>query len=197
MSGEVPAWLATIGLGRYAAGFAEKAVELRDLARLTQADIAKLVVPVADRRRLTRAIATLAAAAAETETPARHHGRVRRVAERRHLTVMFCDIVGSTALSHRLDPEELSALMQRYRRICARVAGQFGGHVARYTGDGVLIYFGWPQAFEDHAERSIRAGLELIEALAAERYSVRVGIASGLVAIGAADDEYGMEDVIG
>ncbi len=201
MSGELPVWLTTIGLGRYATRFAEQAVEFRDLARLTEADIEKLVVPPAHRKRLMRAIAALTMAdLAEKSAPLR---RTRRIAERRHLTVMFGDIVGSTALSHRLDPEELSAVMHRYRRICVRVSGRFGGHVARYTGDGVLIYFGWPQAFEDHAERSIRAGLELIEAVSADRagdgppLSIRVGISSGLVAIGATDDEHGAEDVIG
>lgn len=200
MAEDLPVWLTNIGLGEYLPRFADQAIEFRDLARLTEADIGRLVTPLAHRKRLMRAIAAIAGG-----EPAAHRrpAAARRPAERRHLTVMFSDIVDSTALSHRLDPEDLSAVMHRYRSICARVAGRFGGHIIRYTGDGALICFGWPQAFEDHAERSICAGLELVRAVASDEaagvqpFAIRIGISSGLVAIGATDDERGTEDVIG
>jgi class 3 adenylate cyclase/tetratricopeptide (TPR) repeat protein len=109
-------------------------------------------------------------------------------AQRRQLTVMFCDLVGSTALSGRLDPEELRELMQSYQRTCGEVIARYGGHVAQYLGDGLMVYFGWPQAYEDGAVRAIRAGLEVTEAVAhltaSTPISARVGIHTGLVVIG-------------
>jgi class 3 adenylate cyclase/tetratricopeptide (TPR) repeat protein len=121
--------------------------------------------------------------------------------ERRHLTVMFSDLVGSTALSQELDPEELSAIIDWNHRICHQVMDRFGGYVARYIGDGILTYFGWPQATENDAERSVRAGLELVEAVSSGRLqagrpmAVRVAIASGVVVVRTLQD--GARDVIG
>ena len=111
-----------------------------------------------------------------------------RPAERRQLTVLFCDLVGSTALSQRLDPESLRELMRGYQRACAAVIEDYGGHVAQYLGDGLMIYFGWPRAHEDDAERAVRASLEIIQAVKAvaapEPLRVRIGIATGPVVVG-------------
>jgi class 3 adenylate cyclase/predicted ATPase len=110
-------------------------------------------------------------------------------AERRHLTVLFCDLVGSTALSERLDPEDLRDVVQGYQSLCATIVRRHEGHVAQYLGDGLLVYFGYPTAHEDDARRAVRAGLEIVEAVqtvqaAGERLAVRVGIHSGLVVVG-------------
>jgi class 3 adenylate cyclase len=131
-----------------------------------------------------------------------HNDRDRPELERRHLTVVFSDLVGFTALSQELDPEELSGIVDWNHRICHQVMERFGGYVARYVGDGILTYFGWPQATEDDAERSVRAGLELVEAVssghlqAGRPMAIRVAIASGLVVVRTLDDGVG-KDVIG
>jgi class 3 adenylate cyclase len=109
--------------------------------------------------------------------------------ERRHLTILFSDLVGSTALSEELDPEDLSAIIDWYHGICHEVIERFGGYVARYVGDGILAYFGWPQATENDAERSVRAGLEIVDSISSKltpdgrRVAVRVAAASGLVVV--------------
>src|SRR5262249_8379903 len=107
--------------------------------------------------------------------------------ERRQLTVIFCDLVGSTALSTVLDPEELRALIHNYRQVCTEVVARFDGHVAQYTGDGLMIYFGWPQAYEDAAERGVRAALEMVEAVkvmgGSRPLEVRLGLATGTVVV--------------
>jgi class 3 adenylate cyclase len=125
-----------------------------------------------------------AATAASRDAPAQAD------AERRQLTVMFCDLVGSTALSARLDPEDLREVIAAYHRAVAETIAGFDGFVAKYMGDGVLIYFGYPQAHEDDAERAVMAGLELIGAVAALRpqgtasLRCRIGVATGLVVVG-------------
>jgi class 3 adenylate cyclase len=141
-------------------------------------------VPLGPRKKLLKAIAALSAerSSASPATGAE--------AERRQLTVLFCDLVGSTELSGRLDPEDLSEVMRAYQGCCAEVIGRFSGYVAKYLGDGVLAYFGYPQAHEDDAERAVRAGLGLVAAVTQLRpggdlaLQVRVGIASGLVVVG-------------
>src|SRR5207237_9465809 len=115
--------------------------------------------------------------------------RVGAGAERRQLTVMFCDLVGSTALSARLDPEELREVIAAYHRAVAEVVGRFDGFVAKYMGDGVLVYFGYPRAHEDDAERAVRAGLGVIDCVGrldvqSIELRARVGIATGLVVVG-------------
>ena len=108
--------------------------------------------------------------------------------ERRQLTVMFCDLVGSTALSEKLDPEELRSLLHAYRTLCGDVIARYDGFVARYVGDGILTYFGWPTAHEEDAERAVRAALEIVHtvkrASSTEDLSVRIGIATGPVVVG-------------
>ncbi len=182
-------WLRGLGLEQYAPAFRDNDIDGEILLRLTAEDLRELgIASIGHRRRLLEAIAALGEAgpppaATETTAPA-HPGE----AERRQLTVMFCDLVGSTALSARFDPEDLCEVIGAYHRCVADTVGRFDGFVAKYMGDGVLVYFGYPQAHEDDAERAVRAGLAVIDAVAglvvAERLAVRLGVASGLVVVG-------------
>ena len=135
------------------------------LPELTDRDLKDLGVSLGHRRLLLKAIAHLAARDADgtLASAAEAAPRTDRAtgAERRQLTVMFVDLVGSTELSGRLDPEDMGEVIRAYQGCCAEVIGRWGGHVAKYMGDGVLAYFGWPQAHEDEAERAVRAGLAL------------------------------------
>ena len=189
---DVAAWLQGLGLERYAPAFLENRIEADILPSLTLEDLRDLgVTLVGDRRRLLDAIAALGAA---ISTPAASAPAVTAAApapadaERRQLTVMFCDLVGSTALSTRHDPEDLRELIGHYHRVVSETVGRFDGFVAKYMGDGVLIYFGYPQAHEDDAERAVRAGLAVIEAVgrspAQQDLRVRLGIATGLAVVG-------------
>jgi class 3 adenylate cyclase len=164
---DVAAWLDQIGLSEYAPIFAEHAIDREVLADLDDQDLRELGVPLGHRKKLLKAIAALRAptqeAAGGGEAGAR--GAPPREAERRQLSVLFVDLVGSTELSARLDPEDMAAVIRGYQACCAGVVERWGGHVAKYMGDGVLAYFGWPVAHEDEAERAIRAGLELVGAV--------------------------------
>jgi len=170
-------------MAEYVERFAENRIDFSVLCDLTDQDLKELGIVLGDRRKLLRAIKEL------------ERGRPQRpatsgVAERRQLTVMFCDLVGSTSLSTQLDPEDLREIIGAYHRCCAATVEQHGGFVAKYMGDGVLIYFGYPQAHEHDAERAVQTGLALVEAvpqLAAREgraLHVRVGIATGLVVVG-------------
>src|SRR5580658_3222815 len=169
--GQVTDWLDKLGFGQYAQRFAENDIDFAILHDLTDHDLEKIGVPsLGHRRKLLRAIADLkdveksaAEVAIAAATPA--VPRPPDSAERRQLTVMFCDLVGSTALSGRLDPEDLRGIIGAYHRCCAELVERNGGFVAKYMGDGVLAYFGYPQAHEHDAERAVRAGLALVEAL--------------------------------
>jgi predicted ATPase/class 3 adenylate cyclase len=182
---DVAGWLDQLGLSEYAPLFAEQAIDRGVLADLSDQDLRDLGIPLGHRKRLLKAIAALA-----EPSPARPEGPSRPEAERRQLTVLFCDLVGSTALAARLDPEDMGAVIRAYQACCAEVVKRWGGHVAKYMGDGVLAYFGWPQAHEDEAERAVRAGLELAAAVARLQpgddrpLAARVGIATGLVMVG-------------
>lgn len=183
---DVAGWLVQIGLPEYAPVFAEHAIDREVLADLNDQDLKELGVPLGHRKKLLKAIATLAAAAGTI--PSRP-AAVKTGAERRQLTVLFCDLVGSTELSARLDPEDMGVVIRAYQECCADVIRRWDGHVAKYQGDGVLAYFGWPEAHEDDAERSVRAGLDLTAAIAqlsADQapLAARVGIATGLVVVG-------------
>src|SRR5262249_36822682 len=155
---------------------------LRDL---TEQDLKDLGVPLGHRRRILRAIAELDGVAPAPTEPA-----FREDAERRHLTVMVCDLVGSTALSARLDPEDMRAVIDAYHTACSRITRTYDGFLAEFRGDGILAYFGYPRAHEDDAERGVRAGLDIIAAVAqletraGQPLAVRIGIASGVVVIG-------------
>jgi class 3 adenylate cyclase/predicted ATPase len=187
----IAGWLNTLGLGQYAQRFAENYIDASVLPDLTDQDLEKIGIPLGHRKKLLRAIRELADASAAVPPPATASKPAPQdSAERRQLTVMFADLVGSTALSARLDPEELRDVIGAYHRRCAGVITSSGGFVAKYLGDGVLAYFGYPQAHEEDAERAVRAGLALIEAVTkldlgpATSLQVRVGIATGLVIVG-------------
>ena len=182
-------WLASIGLEEYAQRFAENAIDLSVVRDLTEQGLKDLGVLLGHRRKMLRAIAELKGAVLITpQTGAKLVPRDD--AERRQLTVMFCDLVGSSALSARLDPEDLRRVIGAYHICIAEVIGQYEGIIARYMGDGVLAYFGYPQAHEDDAEQATRAGLALVDAVAnlqtdiGAELQVRIGIATGTVVVG-------------
>ena len=192
---DISAWLRSLGLERYEQAFRENAIDEAILPKLTAEDLRDLgVTAVGHRRILLDAIAALRAetfrGTVEHSVGLDRSGGKAPEAERRQLTVMFADLVGSTALSVRLDPEELHDIMGRYYRCCAEVIIGSGGFVAKYLGDGVLAYFGYPQAHEEDAEQAVRAGLALTESVAkldagqSTSLQVRVGIATGLVVVG-------------
>ena len=191
---DIVVWLRSLGLGKYEAAFRENEINERVLPSLTAEDLKELgVTALGHRRILLDAIAALrvdtggkapSADVAPSATSVSPEDR----AERRQVTVMFSDLVGSTALSARMDPEDLREVISAYQKCVAETVGRFGGFVAKYMGDGVLIYFGYPQAHEDDAERAVRAGLELVAAVGGLKthaaLQTRVGIATGLVIVG-------------
>src|SRR5882724_7889515 len=192
---DISAWLRGLGLERYEQAFRENAIDEAILPKLTAEDLRDLGVQAVGHRRIL--LDGIAALRAETFRDTTEHsvgpdrsGAKAPEAERRQLTVMFADLVGSTALSARLDPEELRDIIGAYHRRCAEVITRSGGFVAKYLGDGVLAYFGYPRAHEEDAEQAVRAGLALTEAVAkldagqATSLRVRVGIATGLVVVG-------------
>ena len=201
MAINVDDWLRSLGLEQYAAAFRDNDLDGEVLAEVNADDLIGIgVTSIGHRRRLLAAIAALKSEAAlpagadasvdpiPTVTPV---SAVRSTeAERRQLTVMFCDLVGSTALSVQLDPEELSNVIGVFQKACASAVMKFGGSIAKYMGDGALVYFGYPEAHEDDAERAVRAGLALLDAMTAMqlpvpvRPQVRIGIATGLVVVG-------------
>jgi predicted ATPase/class 3 adenylate cyclase len=192
---DVAAWLSELGLEQYAPAFRDNDVDGEVLPELTADDLISIgVTSVGHRRKLLAAIAALRvkpptvaqSAATATSAPV---SPPTIDAERRQLTVMFCDLVGSTALSTRFDPEDLRELIGDYHRTVSETVGRFDGFVAKYMGDGVLIYFGYPQAHEDDAERAVRAGLGIIDAVGrldvkSIKLQARVGIATGLAVVG-------------
>jgi predicted ATPase/class 3 adenylate cyclase len=198
---DVADWLRALGLERYEAAFRENDVDGEVLPTLTADEIKDIgVSSIRHRRRLLEAIALLRSKSTGGEVPANpppllpsdlsgQAGPSETTAERRPLSLMFCDLVGSTALSSRLDPEDLREVIHTYQACVADTIHRFDGFVARYVGDGVLIYFGWPKAHETDAERAVRAGLAVAAAvseapLGGECLQVRIGIATGLVVIG-------------
>jgi class 3 adenylate cyclase/tetratricopeptide (TPR) repeat protein len=190
---DVEEWLRSLGLGRYEQAFRDNEIDEQILPSLTGEDLKEIGVgPVGHRRKLLEAIAALpagkpslslqrSAQEAASNTP--------KGAERRQLTIMFCDLVGSTALAARLDPEDLREVVGAYHRVVADTVAAAGGFVAKYMGDGVLVYFGYPQAHEHDAEQAVRAGLALVDRIGrletrAGTLSGRVGIATGVVVVG-------------
>ena len=188
---DIAGWLRSLGLEEYEAVFRENKIDDTVLPSLTAEDLKDLGIGfVGHRRKLLAAIASLGAAPpAATVMEKSRDGPTPLDAERRQLTVMFCDLVGSTELSTRLDPEDLREVIAAYHRTVADVVRSFDGYVAKYMGDGVLVYFGYPRAHEDDAERAVRAGLNSIEAVGrldvvSAKLQARVGIATGLVVVG-------------
>src|SRR6516165_7326341 len=187
---DVGGWLRSLGLGQYEALFRASDIDADILQELTEVDLEKLGVSLGHRKRLLKAISGLAPAGTVVAPSASTGGKPHDAAERRQLTVMFCDLVGSTALSVRFDPEELRDEIRAYQNTVSGVVARYDGFVAKFMGDGVLAYFGYPRAHEDDAERAVRAGLEIVAAVTrletrgTERLAVRIGIATGLVVVG-------------
>ena len=193
---DVGGWLRNLGLGQYESAFLKNAIDTDVLPELTEGDLEKLGIPLGDRKRLIKAIRAMAGGSPSAlltsevgeNAPSDYSAMV--AAERRHLTVMFCDLVGSTALSARLDPEDMGAVIDAFQATCARITLAFDGFIADFRGDGILAYFGYPSAHEDDAERTLRAALDIAAAVARlktpaeEPLSVRIGIATGLVVVG-------------
>jgi class 3 adenylate cyclase/tetratricopeptide (TPR) repeat protein len=184
---DVGSWLRNLGLGQYEPAFLANAIDSDVLAELTEVDFEKMGIPLGDRKRLIKAIKATSAA---NKTGVGDDSQNAQSAERRHLTVMICDLVGSTALTARLDPEDMGAVIDAYHAACARITLSYDGFLADFRGDGILAYFGYPRAHEDDAERTVRAGLDIIAAVArletraGEPLSVRIGIATGIVVVG-------------
>ncbi len=183
---DIGEWLRDLGLERYTAAFDANDIDAEVLPALTAEDLIALgVTSVGHRRRLLAAIESLAAPVSQPNVVTK-----TAKAERRQITVLFCDMVGSTPLSVRLDPEDMREVIRAYQSTCTRLVAQYDGTVANFIGDGLLVYFGWPRAHEDDAERAVRAGLSLVHAVGAltvpggEALSVRVGIATGSVVVG-------------
>jgi class 3 adenylate cyclase len=187
---QIADWLSALGMSEYEQRFVENRIDLSVLPDLTDQDLEKLGVVLGDRRKMLRAFGelTVPPPASPQAVPLAPPAPQDTTAERRQLTVMFCDLVEFTALSARLDPEDLREVISAYQKCVAETVQRFGGFVAKYMGDGVLVYFGYPQAHEDDAERAVRAGLELIRAVSGLKSSAplqtRVGISTGLVVVG-------------
>lgn len=203
MDNRVAAWLESLGLDRYREVFQQNAITWDVLSELNDEDLTSLGVLLGHRKKLLRAVAQLsqgsgldlaqsvAMPASTARTPPTF---VRDQAERRQLTVMFCDLVGSTALARRLDPEDVQEIIRRFLDACSQAVGRFNGYVAKYMGDGLLVYFGYPHAHEHDAERAVHAGLAILDLVKTSfrdnptsqesEIAVRVGIATGKVIVG-------------
>src|SRR6202140_1098108 len=187
---DVGAWLRGLGLGQYEGTFRENEIESDVLSELTESDLEKLGLPLGPRKRILKAIANPGGADKPSGTPGLARPSTEDAAERRQLTVMFCDLAGSTALSARLDPEDMRQVIRAYQDACSGVIARYDGFIAKFMGDGILAYFGFPRAHEDDAERAVRAGLEIacvvgaLQTRATGKLQVRIGIATGLVVVG-------------
>ena len=183
---QIADWLEKLGMSEYAQRFAENGIGFAALRHLTDQDLKDIGVLLGHRRIMLAAIQELGSPAVAQRVTAEL--KPQDAAERRQVTVMFSDLVGSTALSARMDPEDLREIISAYQKCVADIVQQFGGFVAKYMGDGVLVYFGYPQAHEDDAERAVRAGLELVAGVGALKIraplQTRIGIATGLVVVG-------------
>jgi class 3 adenylate cyclase len=187
---DVGAWLRGLGLGQYERVFRDSEIEADVLSELTEIDLEKIGLPLGPRKRILKAIANLGGADIAPDTTSLARPAAEDAAERRQLTVMFCDLAGSTALSARLDPEDMRQVIRTYQDACSGVVARYDGFIAKFMGDGILAYFGFPHAHEDDAERAVRAGLEIVgvvstlQTRAKEKLQVRIGIATGLVVVG-------------
>ena len=189
---DVAVWLRGLGLEQYETLFRENDIDAEILSDLTDGDLEKIGVSLGHRKRLLKAAAALAAGpapappAAAAPVPPGAAG----AAERRQLTVMFSDLVGSTALSARLDPEDMREVIRAYQDACSGAVARYDGFVAKFMGDGVLAYFGFPRAHEEDAGRAVRAGLDIVAVVAKldtpakDRLHVRLGVATGVVVVG-------------
>jgi class 3 adenylate cyclase len=187
MTPTISEWLRARDLSEFEALFAENQVDLKTLTVLTDADLKELGLPFGPRKRILAALASNRPPAAAPLPQFPGTSGDTTMSERRQLTVMFCDLVGSTALSTVMDPEELRELIRTYRIACREAIARYDGHVAQYLGDGLMVYFGWPHAHEDAAERGVRAALEMVRAVQAiaspHPLVVRIGLATGTVVV--------------
>ena len=185
-SGDIRSWLASLGLEQYAAAFAAQSVDIDVLIDLSDADLAQLGIPLGHRRKLLRAIASIRAAGGD----AARDPAAASVPERRYLTVMFCDLVGSTRAVAPARSRGPRPIIRAYQDCCAGIVARLDGFICRYIGDGILIYFGYPRAHEDDAERAVRASLDIVQSVSRLTVSgdmqlqVRIGITTGLVVVG-------------
>jgi class 3 adenylate cyclase len=190
MADDIVRWLESLGLGKYASSFAENEITFDSLPHLTQDDLKEIGLPIGPRRIVSAAIAKLARPETPRETARANEALgARGDAARRQLTILFCDLVGSTELSTKLDPEDMRDVLRSYQDACSRVIARYDGYVAKFMGDGVYAYFGYPRAHEDDAERAINAGLGLVEAIrqldtTSAILAARIGIATGPVVVG-------------
>jgi predicted ATPase/class 3 adenylate cyclase len=196
MAKDIAQWLRNLGIEKYVELFVRNDIDLEVLPHLSDEDLEDLGLTLGARRKILTQIAgiqrpPIANLDSETQTDQLMDvDAASAAAERRQVTIMFVDLVGSTELSQLLDPEDLRKIMRKYQDTVAGVVTRYGGHVAKYLGDGVLIYFGWPQAYEDQSERAVRAGLDAVDGVGGialgdgERLSARAGIATGRVVIG-------------
>ena len=191
MVSDIKLWLEDLDLVKYVDVFIENEIGLRDLSHITDDDLRELGLPLGPRKRIMGAINALTDVATPTlkEAVATGDATASR-AERRQLTVMFCDLVGSTALSQQLDPEDLHEVIRVYQNTVAGEIARYEGHVAKFMGDGVIAYYGYPHAHEDDAERAIRSALSIVQAIPklqlgdTRPLQVRIGIATGQVVVG-------------
>jgi class 3 adenylate cyclase len=185
---EIADWLEKLGMSEYTQSFTEHRIDVSVLRYLTDQDLKDIGIPLGHRRKILAAIGELSGSARATPKFAAGTEPGTETAERRQVTVMFSDLVGSTTLSTRMDPEDLREVISAYQKCVTETVHRFDGFVARYMGDGALVYFGYPRAHEDDAERAIRAGLELVKAVTELKsrtsLQARVGIATGLVVVG-------------
>ena len=190
---DIGGWLRGLDLEQYEAAFRDNEIDGEVLPKLTADDLKDIgVAIVGHRRKMLSAIAELSGlSAAPTQVaPAAGPAPAAAFAERRQLTVMFCDLVGSTAMSARLDPEDMREVIRAYQDACSGAIARYDGFVAKFMGDGVLAYFGFPRAHEEDAERAVRAGLDIsavvakLETAAKDRLQVRIGVATGIVVVG-------------
>src|SRR5271165_5694101 len=187
---DVAVWLRGLGLEQYEALFRKNDIDAEVLSELTDADLEKIGVSLGHRKRLLKAVAALAGPAVARPAAATPIPPVADAAERRQLTVMFSDLVGSTTLSAKLDPEDMREVIRAYQDACSGAIARYDGFVAKFMGDGVLAYFGFPRAHEEDAERAVRAGLDIVAVVskldtrAKEPLKARIGIATGIVVVG-------------
>jgi class 3 adenylate cyclase len=187
---QIADWLEKLGMSEYAERFAENRIDLSVLPDLTDQHLKDLGIALGDRLKMLRAIRELSGAVLASPQPAFTEPKTQDTAERRQVTVMFSDLVGSTSLSTKLDPEDLRTVIAAYHRCATEVVERNGGFVAKYMGDGMLAYFGYPRAHEHDAEHAVRAALALVEAVpklatkAGSPLQVRAGIGTGLVVVG-------------
>jgi class 3 adenylate cyclase len=187
---DIADWLGKLGLEQYARRFAENDIEVSVLPYLTDQDFEKIGMSLGHRRKILAAIAQFAHVAPAAPQPTLTEPKPQEAAERRQLTIMFCDLVGSTSLSAHMDPEDLREVISAYQAASANMIQTYDGLVAKFMGDGILAYYGYPRAHEDDAERAVRAGLDVIRVVSGlktqspESLQVRIGIATGLVVVG-------------